>query len=144
LLASVADFIYLLNSLNLLTLKSLNVVKDLIAMPTANVYSSDTASQDSLVKLGTSLRELLARELTCGDITLDPNEISIRFLSVTTNASMIAPVEIEIMAHAFGDRTKRADTICLIVRDFVKEKIPSIKDVRVWLVLAELGHSWQD
>jgi hypothetical protein len=57
---------------------------------------------------------------------------------------MIAPIEIEIIAHAYGDRSSRSDQICLLVREFAKKLVPSVKDVRVWCLLVDLGHSWED
>lgn len=113
-------------------------------MPTANIYSSDTTFQESLMALAASLQQLLASELTCPGRTLLPNEISVRIVPVSTDSVMIAPVEIEITAHAYGERVSRADKICLVVRQFVKDHIPLAKDVRVWLILAELGHSWEE
>jgi hypothetical protein len=114
-------------------------------MPTANIYCSDKQLQDSLIAVAPALRKLLAEELTCGARALAPNEISIRVLSVAGNGKeMIAPIEIEIMAHAYQERIVRVDKICLIVRDFVRKEISSAPDVRVWLVLAELGHSWEE
>lgn len=112
-------------------------------MPTANIYSSGTDVTDSLAAMAPLLRELLARELTCGERALQPNEISVRLVSGCGNA-MIAPIEIEITAHAYGDRSSRSDQICLFVRDFVKKLVPTATDVRVWLLLVDLGHSWEE
>jgi hypothetical protein len=55
---------------------------------------------------------------------------------------MIGALELEIHAHAFPDRVLRQDAICNTVRHFVQDRLPNIGDVRVWLVLSELGHSW--
>jgi hypothetical protein len=112
-------------------------------VPTTNIYTSDKGFHDSLISLAPELRKLLARELTCGERALAPTEISIRVLSAAGQA-MIAPIEVEITAHAYGDRAARADKICLLVREFLKQQIPSVEDVRVWLILAELGHSWEE
>ena len=112
-------------------------------MPTAKIYTADNVLIESLSSALHELRDFLARELTCGDIALKPNEVSIRIVSVA-DSLMIAPVEIEITAHAFADRVKQADKICLSVRQFVKDKLALPEDVRVWLVLSDLGHSWEE
>ena len=113
-------------------------------MPTANIYTSEEIHKDALVALAPQLRTMLARELTSGSHHLTEHEISIRIIAVSTESSMIAPIEIEIKAHAYGDRAPRADEICLDVRKFVKKNVPSASDVRVWIMLAELGHSWEE
>ncbi|MDR3616365.1 MAG: hypothetical protein P4L53_22585 [Candidatus Obscuribacterales bacterium] len=113
-------------------------------MPTANIYTSDNAHKEAIVALSPKLRAMLAEELTSGSHRLTSREISIRVIEVCTESSMIAPVEIEIKAHAYGDRAPRADQICLAIRKFVKNNVPSAADVRVWIMLAELGHSWEE
>jgi hypothetical protein len=112
-------------------------------MPTANIYSSEAELKDSIVIVAPLLRELLARELTCGERTLQPNEISVRLIP-QCGAAMIAPIEIEITAHAYGDRSSRADQICLLIRECVRKLVPSATDIRVWLLLVDLGHSWEE
>lgn len=56
---------------------------------------------------------------------------------------MIAPVEIEITAHAFPERIDKQDEICLRIRDFLKQGLRAQEDIRVWLLLPQLGHSWE-
>jgi hypothetical protein len=75
---------------------------------------------------------------------LTSHEIGIRVIEVCTESSMIAPVEIEIKAHAYGNSAPRADQICLDIHTFVKDNVPSAADARVWIMLAELGHSWEE
>lgn len=108
-------------------------------MPTVNVYTSGQSfvMQDEIMN---NLKVLIAKELTCGDIALSSDEISVRLLTVA--GSMIGDIEVEISAHAFGDRISRQDEICGIVRTFLMERLPDVSDIRVWLVLSELGHSW--
>lgn len=55
---------------------------------------------------------------------------------------MIAELEAEITAHAFGERVDKQDEICLHIRSFLMKKIMAA-DVRVWLLLPQLGHSWE-
>jgi hypothetical protein len=111
-------------------------------MPTANIYVADAQLKSQCRAIATQLQELLASELTCGERTLKPEEISVRLLTVE-GSTTIAPFEMEIIAHAYSERGPRADTICLIVRKFLLQKIRAAKDVQVWLILAELGHSWE-
>jgi len=112
-------------------------------MPTVNIFHQAELSVDVLHKNLMSLRDFLAKELTCGDIALKPEEVSVRIISVQ-GAGMIAPVEIEVTAHAFEDRIKRQDEICLRIREFIKQKLNVPHDVRVWLLLPQLGHSWEE
>jgi hypothetical protein len=50
---------------------------------------------------------------------------------------------LEITAYAFPERVEKQDKICLDVADYIREKIPAVKELQVWLKLCELGHSWQ-
>jgi len=111
-------------------------------MPTANIYSSELDVRDSVIRIAPLLREFLARELTCGELVLQPDEISVRVIP-GCGAAMIAPIEMEITAHAFKERVSRSDQTCLAVREFVRKLLPSVIDVRVWLLLVDLGHSWE-
>lgn len=110
-------------------------------MPTVNIYSLKEASIEGLQTLTLNLKIFLAEKLTCGDIKLTPEEISIRFINVS-GGEMIGDVELEITAHAFPERVKKQDEICLDVMNYIKEKLPSAGDIKVWLKLCELGHSW--
>jgi len=110
-------------------------------MPTVNIYSKNKQNLNKLLGLSADLKVLIADLLTCDNIKLSTNEISIRFLKIEGNQT-IAPVELEINAAAFKNRVLKQDKICKIVRSFIMDKCPFIEDVRVWLVLSELGHSW--
>ncbi len=55
---------------------------------------------------------------------------------------MIADIELEIFAHAFKERVEKQDEICMTIRNHILKNVHELKDVRVWLVLSELGHSW--
>lgn len=111
-------------------------------MPTVNIYSLKQANIKDLQNLTSSLKTFLAEKLTCGDIKLTPEEISIRFIEVS-GGKMIGDVELEITAHAFGERVSKQDQICLDVMNYIREKVPSVGDIKVWLKLCELGHSWE-
>jgi len=57
---------------------------------------------------------------------------------------MIENLEVEVTAHAFQERVDKQDQICLSVQKFIQEKEPSLGEIKVWLVLSNLGHSWED
>ena len=108
-------------------------------MPLVNIYFKDKGKEE-LQKIVPDLKKYLADKLSSTELVLAPSEISIRFLEVK-GGEMIANVEVEIAAHSFPDRVKKQDEICLDVMNYVKEKT-GIADVKVWLQLSELGHSW--
>lgn len=109
-------------------------------MPTVNIFSKNT-NQEELNKLSAELKPFIAKKLTCGDIKLTQEEISIRIIYIE-GGNMIGKVEIEIKAHAFKERIEKQDEICNEVRKYIMNKYKSLGDVRVWLILSELGHSW--
>lgn len=110
-------------------------------MPTVNVYLKKTIKE--LGKFIPELKKYIAEQLTCEDIKLSPEEISIRFIKVN-GGEMIGNVELEVTAHAFAERVEREDEICLNIMRRIEEKVPSIGSVKVWLKLGELGHSWKN
>ncbi len=110
-------------------------------MPTVNIYYKNKDIPQELTNLTPELKERLAEKLTCGEIKLTPAEISIRFI-FTQGEGMIGNVELEITAHAFPERVKKQDEICRDVMNYIQKEIPSVGDVKVWLKLCELGHSW--
>ena len=111
-----------------------------IFMPTVTIFclKKDNSQLINLIK---GLKIFLAEKLTCGAIKLSPKEISIRILNSEGN-DMIGTVELEIKAHAFKERIEKQDEICNDVRHYIMQKDTSLGDVRVWLILSELGHSW--
>lgn len=111
-------------------------------MPIINIYYKNPENEPSLQRLADKLKAYVAQELTCNERNLKPAEVSIRFLKV--DGKMIGSVEVEITAHSFEERVKRQDEICLKVADYIKKEAPSLGEVKVWLVLAELGHSWKE
>ena len=56
---------------------------------------------------------------------------------------MIADVELDITAAPFQERVDRQDEISLDVQAFTKDLVPDADDVKVWLKLHELGHSFE-
>lgn len=109
-------------------------------MPTINLYrTSETASK--ITKETTDkLREFVADILTCSDIKLPPNEVSIRSITVDTDQYMMAPLECDIVAYNFPDCEAKQDRICTYVRKFLLENI-EVTDARVRLQLCKLWHS---
>ena len=108
-------------------------------MPTVNIFYTEQAKEFS--DLSKKLKPYLAEKLSCGDKKLTPEEISIRLIQID-EGDMIGRVEVEIKAHAFKERVEEQDEICNDVRNYIMKKYPSLGDVRVWLILSELGHSW--
>lgn len=111
-------------------------------MPTVNIFYQEAGKVEALEKLIPELKKYVSDELTCGDIRLTPEEISIRMIQIS-GGEMIGDVELEITAHAFQERVERQDKICLEIANYLEEKLPSLGDVKVWLKLSELGHSWK-
>lgn len=110
-------------------------------MPTINIFYNDETFLQRLSGATKQLKEFVAKELTCGDIKLNSNEVSVRFLKAS-GGGMLAPVELEITAAAFKERVDRQDEICLNVQKFLLDKLGQ-PDIKVWLLLSELGHSWK-
>ena len=111
-------------------------------MPIVNSYFSNDKQKDLVLSHINDLKELIAKQLSFSDIQLKTNEITIRLLH-TPPEGMIAEMELEIFAHAFSERVEKQDDICLAIRSHIMGNVPELKDVRVWLILSELGHSWE-
>jgi hypothetical protein len=112
-------------------------------MPTANIYTSGATSRGHLAARASELRAFIAKQLSCGERQLQPDEISIR-IHENCGSAMIAPLEIEVTAHAYAERSTLSDEICLKIREFVMQLVPQLTDARVWLLLVDLGHSWHE
>jgi hypothetical protein len=110
-------------------------------MPTINAFYRDEETTSKLEKITDDLKQHTADQLTCGNIKLSSDEVSVRLLQ-NRGDGMLAPLEIEITAAAFRERVEKQDEICLNIQKFLIEKL-EITDVKVWLILAELGHSWK-
>ena len=110
-------------------------------MPTVNVYFKKLPDSkfDTIVS---DLKVFLAEKLTCGDIKLSPEEVSVRFIKID-GGDMIGDAEVEISAASFSERVSKQDEICLDVAKYIDEIAPHLGDVKVWLKLSELGHSWE-
>lgn len=110
-------------------------------MPTINVFSSNSSQLKQVEDIIPELKKKVAEELSNSDIQLGTDEVSIRLIQ-TQGSGMLASLELEITAHAFEERVQRQDEICLHIREFLKQRVEA-NEVRVWLLLPELGHSWE-
>ena len=111
-------------------------------MPTANIFYTEEQQKKNLQELALKLKPYLAEKLTCGQIKLKKDEISVRLINVD-GTGMVGGIEVEITAFAFPERVKKQDEICLEVKDYIQKMYPTLGEVKVWLILAELGHSWE-
>ena len=111
-------------------------------MPTVNIFFEENSDIRKLNAITPQFRKYLADKLSGSSKKLTPSEISIRFIK-TNGGKMIAGIELEITAHAFPERVEKQDKICLEIASYIREKIPTVKELQVWLKLCELGHSWQ-
>ena len=109
-------------------------------MPTVNVYFRGQDNADKFQEIVPELKVYLAKELTCGDISLTSEEVSIRFIQ-NVGPNMIGDVEVQISVHAFKERVDKQDEICLDVMKWLQER-SGVQNIKVWLQLSELGHSW--
>ncbi|GEM_PF-993726 len=109
-------------------------------MPTANIYFSGQDNVEALQALIPDLKTYLAQELSCSDISLTSEEISIRFIT-NTGPNMIGDVEVQISAHSFPERIQKQDQVCLDVMKWLQDRT-EVKNIKVWLQLSKLGHSW--
>ncbi len=112
-------------------------------MPTVNLYYRNREHEPQISDAIDPLKCFIAEKLTCGAIALSPEEVSIRGIHVALGKGMIADVEMDITAASFQDRVDKQDEICLDVQAFSKAHITDADDVKVWLNLHELGHSFE-
>lgn len=108
-------------------------------MPLITIHTSSEQQNDLISPVLNELRDFAAKKLSCGSRELNINEISVRV--ITSNLNMtIADIEIVIIAHAYHERIKNQDKICLSLKKFIEERCAPYT-VFVWLQLSELGHS---
>jgi hypothetical protein len=109
-------------------------------MPAVNLYFSDEKYLSDIDAVTDDLKQFVAKKLTCKEITLGPQEVSIRLLP-SAGKGMLAKVELDIFAAPYPERIENQDQICLDVRQFLLDKIDDLDSAMVWLILSELGHS---
>jgi hypothetical protein len=112
-----------------------------VSMPTVNVFYADATLKVQLAATSEDIKTYIANKLSGEDIVLAANEVSVRLIE-SSGDGMLADIELEITAHAFKPRIDRQDQICLEVREYLKNKL-TVDEVRVWLLLPQLGHSWE-
>ena len=110
-------------------------------MPTANFYVRNTHVRRFGDEAQRQFREFAAKRLTCGDIALRPEEISIRLIRVDESSLMMGELELDMHAHEFAERVERQDQLCQELAAFLQDELQLSDDVKVWLVLSQLGHS---
>jgi hypothetical protein len=112
-------------------------------MPTVNLYYIKKEHEPQITDAIKPMKVYIAQKLTCGDISLTPEEVSIRVVYIALSKGMIADIEMDITAASFQERVDKQDEICLDVQAFTKTRVPDADDVKVWLNLHELGHSFE-
>jgi hypothetical protein len=110
-------------------------------MPTINIFYDDNRDESKLHNVTAQLKQFVAQELTCGDIELNSDEVSVRLLK-SHGKGMLAQVELEVTAASFKERVEKQDEICLNIQKFLLDEL-NLPDIKVWLILSELGHSWK-
>lgn len=110
-------------------------------MPTVNIYQNTKEFEQKLRLATPGLKRKLADLLSGESIKLNTEEISVRIID-TIGQGMLAKVELEIHAAAFKERVDKQDEVCLSVQKYLIDALGT--DVKVWLILSELGHSWQN
>ena len=112
-------------------------------MPLVIVYTSSKEKTNAIKEILPQLRNFIAKELTCEERIIQPEEVSLQVLVSSTQLS-IASIEVTIIAHSYPERIKKQDEICLAVKNFILSKNSSLGPVFVWIQLSELGHSLQE
>lgn len=110
-------------------------------MPVVNSFFSDEKYVEQLEKLTPSLKQFVADQLTCKDISLGPDEVTVRLLC-SAGIGMLAKVELDIYAAPYQERVEKQDEICRNVRQFILDHVNGLQDAKAWLILTQLGHSW--
>lgn len=98
---------------------------------TSNAALLEEISQDA-----EELRSMAANELSVEEWPIDETHISLRFNSVS--GALIGEVELELIAHQFGDRVARKDEVCSRIRSHFEKRWK--REVRVWMHLVEMGY----
>lgn len=103
------------------------------------IYTSSQNQVEALSPVLDDVRRFVAKVLSCDSRVLDENEISIRIINSDV-AKTIAEIEVVVLAHSYVQRVDNQDQICVSLRKFLEERLPSYS-IFVWLQLSELGHS---
>ncbi len=109
-------------------------------MPVVNIYFKKQDENFRFQGVVNELKNFLSKELSGSSIKLSPSEISVRMVNQLNTDGLIGDIEIDLSVHSFSERVEKQDEICRNVRNFLQEK--DFKNVKVWLKLSELGHSF--
>ncbi len=82
----------------------------------------------------------MAESLCVSDIQLDSSHVSVRLIEC--RGKTIGDIELEIIAHAFLQRIENKDQRAIDIRKKVEELLLHTKQVRVWLLLCEMGYGY--
>jgi len=77
-------------------------------MPAVNLYFNDEKYVVQLEKITPKLKQFIADQLTCKDISLGRDEVSIRMLQAGRKG-MLAKVELDIFAAPYKERIDKQD-----------------------------------
>jgi hypothetical protein len=114
-------------------------------MPKVNIIldRSEIMSQNLVVKINKNMKKIkmyMAEKLSCTDMNLSDENISIRIIDAINGSGMIAPVEIDINAYNFSERAKNKDVISADLAKYFQDEIfQSEEKPSVLLILSELG-----
>ena len=112
-------------------------------MPLITIHTSSKEQTEFIENIANELAQFSCDQLSCGDRTLDPSEMSIRVIE-STYARPIGEIELIIMVYSYGERVKKQDDICFAYKKYLVEKSEGKFDFFVWLQLSELGHSVEE
>ena len=112
-------------------------------MPTVAIYYRNNTDESAIKDLIASIKSFIAERISCSDILVTPDAVSVRMVYVEHGDGMLADIELDITAANFPERIKKQDQICLDVQAYVKQRVAGTTSVNVWLKLHELGHSFE-
>ena len=108
-------------------------------MPPGTIKTSEERVKP-LEQILPDLRAYIAKELSCGERMLAPEEMSLDII-VPHARLPIADTELVILAAPYEERVKKQDQISLNIKHYIQQTCPAAGSVYVWLMLGELGHS---
>lgn len=109
-------------------------------MPTVNVYVQTEHLGRVIHERTAEFAAEIARCLSTPVAALDETHISMRIFKPAWS-TMIAPIEVEIAAHAYVERVDRQDEICGQLRAWLEGSLGL--ECRVWLALSQLGYGYK-
>ena len=112
-------------------------------MPTVELYYRNKEHELQIANAIDPLKVFITEKLTCSDISLAPEEVSIRDIHIALSKKMITDVELDITTTPFQERINRQNKINLNVQTFTKNLIPNTNDIKIWLKLHELKHNFE-